>query len=258
MDTGIPMSLETPAGTLVLNDYQSEVGCYMVDKITGMDGASIRNPIDNLPQRDGAVLHPFFRGPRIFTIEGLIVGPTPTLMTSLQNGLIAACESTIDTVAPSARFFFDPPGQQTRFVQCKVYDPLEISPDGVGTRRFAVTLIAPDPVAYTYTQQTVRISGSGTVWNYGNAITWPVVKVYGGSFTLSNDTVGLSLTVTGAPVSGYAEIVMARETIYLNGDSSNLLKYVDMATSDFWYLVPGPNAISSGAPAEFLTNSAWV
>lgn len=79
-DLASPYTLVTPAGTVLFNnegiDLFNLVGGpdeFYISDIQGLDGAPIRAPVDNRPQTDGGLVHPFFEGPRRVTIEGSIM-----------------------------------------------------------------------------------------------------------------------------------------------------------------------------------------
>lgn len=137
-------------------------------------------------------------------------------------------------------------------------------------------LLSPLPYAMDAPQTTTNLGGSTpvTVTNDGNVEFFPVFKVYGAtsSFTLVNnsnlDEAGnpkqfvYSAALPGAlSIAGgdYAEIDTFRNTVYLNGNSSNLKPGIDIPTSDFWGLVPGDNDIEIfGASADMLWQAGWA
>ena len=51
---------------------------YWIDSITGLDGPSIRAPVDLVPFGDGGIIHTFRKGPRRVTIEGMLLLDPPT------------------------------------------------------------------------------------------------------------------------------------------------------------------------------------
>jgi hypothetical protein len=280
VETGTPQSLETPAGTLTFNDFTtfSTSGTLMITKITGFH-PRIRNPIDSRAGKAGAILHPFLPGERIFTLEGLILCKDNATRSALEDtirGKVASC------LAADARYHFTPSGFSARFIVARAYDQIEITDAQTGSsavspssvlKMFTITLVAGDPVAYTYTETdtTIAAGATVTVTNAGNIASFPVAEVYGPftAMTLSNLTTGLDLIMTGG--SGVAdghfcEIIMDAETIYLDAVDGPLLGQVDFDNSDFWSLAPSANSIQfhniTGGGANthvyLKSNSGWA
>ncbi len=125
--------------------------------------------------------------------------------------------------------------------------------------------------------------GSAVLTNAGNTDSFAVWQIYGAfdSFTLTNTTV---LDTDGNPVvlsyddnlppgSGtfqvvapdYIEFGFFRGSGYLNGNQGSMMGGVRWDISEFFPLVPGPNAIDFAAvggdgstKAVYLANSAWA
>jgi hypothetical protein len=145
VDTGIPQYLQTPAGTLFFNVYPDD-DLFMVQEIHGLDMPEIRNPIDNRPQRDGGILHPFFRGKRVFTIGGLIIASSPEAMTQLQDDLRGFTDSITNS---DGIYGWVPPGQSTRVMIVRLYEAVEIGPHTPGSvRTFQITLVSDSAMTY--------------------------------------------------------------------------------------------------------------
>lgn len=101
--------LTTPGTDIAFNDSgidrfnQYGPDEYYITDIQGLDGAPLRTPIDNRPQTDGGLVHPFFNGPRLITIEGaLMVRSTTTqdqkriIRNDMEADLISALDSIKD------------------------------------------------------------------------------------------------------------------------------------------------------------------
>lgn len=291
MEVGIPMSLQSPAagfGELVFNDFSGSAtalgggspypgnrgplgaGCgYFVEKISGFDGAPIRNPVDNRPHKSGGIVHTFRRAAKVWTIEGKIMVPdnvTGVEERYTRGVLEDAIRGYSDSImARTGRYFFRPSGQLTRFQECRLYEPVDIGYDSIsGPKNFAVTLVSQDPRAYTFTQDVTEITLGDTIPlpNLGNTESWPVIKVNGpcSGFSVIAGT-GFFIGWAGDLNAGaYIEIDMFKETMYGNGDGPNRLGGLDLETSDFWSIPPGGTTLTLvGAPsATVLSNSAWV
>lgn len=74
-DLGSAYTLATPGGTIVFNDGDLKDGTdkYWLSNIQGLDGTSIRAPVDNVPFGDGGIVHNFWKGPRHIVFEGVFV-----------------------------------------------------------------------------------------------------------------------------------------------------------------------------------------
>lgn len=281
MESGIPMSLiGANADTLAFNDWANERanGLLMVDEVSGLDAATLRAPVDNRPQRDGLIVHPFYDGGRVFMVTGRV------LPTSLANGIIMhdrirALTNSIKRA--DGRFTFTPTGQATRFLTVRLNDSVNIlndealrtgSYDPTIIKRFEIPLVAGDPTVYGLTETDVTIpSGSSVaVINHGNANSYPVAEVNGpfSGFRLTNATTGFYIAMSGLSIAaGHSiEIVMRDETIYKDRNGANELFGLDFANSDFWYLAPGGNTIvfdniTGGDGSESVTlktNDGWA
>jgi hypothetical protein len=65
MDPSSNYVLTTGGGTINFNtcEVNDATNCYFLTEITGLDGAPIRNPMDNAPITDGGLIHNFYEGP---------------------------------------------------------------------------------------------------------------------------------------------------------------------------------------------------
>jgi phage-related protein len=279
MEIGVPLSLLTAQNVeLAFNDfsvnptslsgvitpYAPGVGNgYLIQKITGLDGAPIRNPMDSRPHKSGGIGHAFLRDFRVFTIEGIVMAETNAIRTAMEDKLRGVAESLMKD---QGRCFFIPSGQATRFLEVKHYEAVENSdfPFGLsGPHGFQITFVADRPYPLTYTQIVTNLpDGIATaVGNAGNAETWPVVKVFGPSsgFTLQRAD-GTNITWTGTLGAGvYIEIDMFKETMYNNGDEADRLGGLDLENSDFFPIPAGGDTLTvTNATASVLANAAWA
>lgn len=79
-DLSVQYTLATPGDDIVFNntgiDQFNLLGGpneYYITDIQGLDGPPLRTPIDNAPQTHGGLVHPFLKGPRDVTIEGVLM-----------------------------------------------------------------------------------------------------------------------------------------------------------------------------------------
>ena len=300
MEVGIPMSIQSTYGEFVFNSLNGSPvsisdppdfvedgghlypnvsdGGALMQSVTGLDGAGIRNPTSIKPHKGGAIIHKFHRTERIFTLEGLIVANNPSDRQAISDQLKGVTDALVGT---DGRFFYTPPGvtSGTRFLTVQLYDMVEINGPGASTgsspsdiagpKLYTVTLVAPDWRAYTYAEDDTSIEAGSTVTvpNDGNTETWPVCQVSGAdggaltAFTLTNETTGFAIEWTGSVSAGhYIEINMLDETMYVDGNGANKLGGLNLAMSDFWSIQPGGVSVSSSAYADVLikSNDAWV
>ncbi len=252
-----PARIISDFGVLLFNPGRGLPGLHLTG-LPGLDSPDIRTPISNRPQAHGAIHHVQFFGARTFTIEGVILQNTTTDLQLSENALKGHWYASVaDSRLPNARFAFTPKGESERFVTFKPSDELTIS--GTHVKEFQMPVVAVDPTIYTMTQFT---SGGGTLVNAGDAPSWPVFKVYGGSVTITNSAYSpsRSIVMSGAPAGGgYVEINPFTGTAYLNGDGANMAPYIDWSATSFWPLMPGSNPVSvSGASTDILWNHGWV
>lgn len=74
-DVAAEYSLQTPAGTITFNSGTLKDGTdkYWLTSIQGLDGTTIRAPVDNVPFGDGGIVHDFWKAPRNIVFEGVFV-----------------------------------------------------------------------------------------------------------------------------------------------------------------------------------------
>lgn len=138
-------------------------------------------------------------------------------------------------------------------------------------------LITSLPYYMDAAESDTDITSGGTLDNTGNADFFGVLEVYGptNGFTITNtsvtDEAGNPLQITydaslpGASsiLSGhYVEIDLFRNTVYLDGNSSNYKPGINVEVTDFWPLVPGSNVITvsdyTGAQIVMKWQPAYV
>jgi hypothetical protein len=282
-EVGNPQSLLAPGGELVFNDFKAtrtvlgggsdllaalpEGNGYLLQKILGGDGATIRNPVDNRPHKSGGIMHRFYRTAMIYTIEGLILATSNANRTTLTDLLLGVSDQIMQK---DGRQFFTPSGMPTRFRTVRLNDPLDISDDSLGIaapRSFTMTLVAENPLALKFTQDSTAFTSgaSHTIPNDGNTATWPVIQINGpltaATVTITNTVSGFAVELDSLTIASghYAEINMFNETIFLDGNSTNLLSHLNLTASDFFSIAAGGESVTiAGAAGTVLSNSAWV
>jgi hypothetical protein len=107
MDIAVPYTLVTPGDDIAFNDSgidrfnQYGPDEYYITDIKGLDGAPLRTPIDNRPQTDGGLVHPFFKGPRLITVEGALMIRSTRVQNSIReirNQMEHDLRAALDTI----------------------------------------------------------------------------------------------------------------------------------------------------------------
>lgn len=239
------------------------------------DGCSLTNTVretkEFVPQGDGAILHRRFVGGMEMTLAVQMWQPNDRI----------ACDSILQTMVDTlegylygllnagddeGRLYWTPSGQLARMMQdirLLSYWTETQAPGGPFEVTFQIDCARP------YLEDHAQLSPAvpGTVVNPGNRPAFPVWKIFASAFTLTNATTGQVLqfddSQPGCPNvgAGYVEINTFRNTVYLNGASSNLKPGIVMVNSDFFMLVPGNNVITcpgAGGGSVCLVNGAWA
>lgn len=147
--------LDTPVGTITFNDGDLKDGTdkFWIQIIHGLEGAPLRTPVDNAPQTDGGLVHPFFRGPRNIVVEGLFITesvgfPSDGLaclqvQNEMEDELLNALESI---VSEDGTLAWTPLGLSARELTVRTNVPLETTPaENYRVRNFVFGLIAGNP-----------------------------------------------------------------------------------------------------------------
>ena len=156
-DNSVPYDLVTPAGTINFNDSGIDqfniLGGpdeYYITDTTGLDGAPIRAPVDNRPQTDGGLVHPFFKGPRRITIEGALMIRSTRIQNSIRiirNDMEKDLKDALDSILQvDGTLSWTPqltggPDPRSLTVRCEI--PVEFR--GIELKTFVFGLIAAVP-----------------------------------------------------------------------------------------------------------------
>jgi len=259
---GVPMTLVTPAGTSTFNGTGD--GLYLDDISVRRD---VRAPVDDVPQRSGGIIHPFFTGASFITATARIQAEAGfstrrSSMDTLRGNLLSLLKPTAAQLVASCRLRWVPSGANERMYDAvRLYDmPPPETWNGI-IKRQQFTLVCPYPYALDLTQTTTNIptSGTTTIANAGNAPMFPVLKMNGGTGTITNTTTGEGIELSGATVSAYAEIDCFQETAFADGSGANLQGKIVQASSTFFALAPGNNVMDAATVStDVLFQAAWV
>jgi hypothetical protein len=270
----IRYSLITPRGTIDFN--VGEEG-YRLTNVSELDSPMLRTTTENIPQKDGAISFPAYRGSRSPTLEGQIIvrGDNLADRVALEDNL-RGCAMSLLRETGTLRFW--PSDGSVRELNVRLREPLQIKSQAGVIKDFLLALVAADPNIYEATPRVLRtppLASTGTpigstftfpltsqnftfgnwenpgrvvIHNAGNETTYPIVKIYG-QFTgmkVTNETTGavMNFPTLEVPSGSFAELDMFNETVRYNGlITEPLLDKMDITTSDFFYLVPGDNMI---------------
>jgi hypothetical protein len=154
-DVSAVYTLTTPGGTITFNngDLKDGTDKFWIQIIHGLEGAPLRTPIDNAPQTDGGLVHPFLRAARPVIIEGVFVTESVgwpsvgdeciTAQNEMEDDLLDALESI---VAANGTLAWTPLGLGSRSLTVRNHQPLETTPgENYVIRNFVFGLIAADP-----------------------------------------------------------------------------------------------------------------
>jgi hypothetical protein len=151
-DIACEYTLTTPAGTIVFNDGSADQ-FYITNIPTGLAGAPIRAPIDNLSYANASKGYNFWLAGRHITIEGNFfvtsVDPCPAavaIWNQMEEDLRVALESIAAHMAAVATLVWRPAGQTQKTLIVRNDVPLETQPDqDYLARTFNFGLFAEDP-----------------------------------------------------------------------------------------------------------------
>jgi hypothetical protein len=100
-DLHVTYTLTTPGPDITFNSGVLGDGTdkYWISAIQGLDGPSIRAPVDLVPFGDGGIIHTFRKGPRRCIIDGAIWVEAFTNQTDCQQRRNALVDDLLDALA---------------------------------------------------------------------------------------------------------------------------------------------------------------
>jgi hypothetical protein len=284
MEYGIPVTLETPRGTLTFNDFAADdhyrLSAFELNK-------PLRKAVVGAPVTDGALVFPGYDEAAHPILEGQIKTADLTVRSTMIDR-IRAWPRSLKGVEGILRW--TPTGKATRRMLVELLEdvPVRGAPGSI-IKTFQIALVAAEPTVYADAEQTADTSalttdsggdlsfphsfpfsfggassgGTVSVTNGGEADSYPTIRVYGPitGASLRNATTGKRLVFTALVLGAgdYIEIDMRRERVLLNGDVAiSYSRYVDPTLSEFWPLVPGANVVSLSGSGFSATTKARV
>jgi len=286
-DWTVPMILTTPYGTIDLNGTLVGGGAYLLRPDGCKMGVGVRSTKDDVPQADGSILHHrFLTGTemvlaiQLWADKGDSLPACDAQLQGLLDDLLGAMRSLLNAGDNAGRISWTPAGQNARMlddIRLAGY-PLEAIVDTSAGMELTVLIDTEYPYSQDLTQTRTGIADGATtvITNGGTAAYYPVFQanrlngVTSGSscsgFTLQNLTTGIDFvydsTLPGAiAIAGgsYGEIDTFRNSIFRNGNLTNLKAGVDELASDYFLLETGANSIKIvGCDVDVLWQNAWA
>lgn len=151
-DLTVTYTLTAP-GPLTITFNTGDVGDgtdkYWIQAIRGLDGPSIRAPVDPVPFGDGGIVHTFWKGPRRVVVDGILLIESPVNCMERRNDLAFPLQTALAAmIAASGTLAWTPTGQAARSLTVYNEVPLEISYTdnyAVSTFSFGLVSEAADP-----------------------------------------------------------------------------------------------------------------
>ena len=156
-DLASPYTLTTPGGTVQFNNEQMDrfnipggPDEFYISDIQGLDGPPIRAPVDNRPQTDGGLVHPFFKGPRRVTIEGCLMIRSTRIgdaMRLIRNDMEKELKDALESIlaADGTLSWTVPYTAGTDAFSLTVRNEIPVEFRGIELKTFVFGLIAADP-----------------------------------------------------------------------------------------------------------------
>lgn len=146
-------TLSTGGGTIAFNQGTLGSGSldnlYWISVIHGLDGPSIRAPIDDVPFGDGGIVHRFWKGPRHIGLEGSLViqeVPFGSICQEFLNELEADLNTALDSILQTnGTLSWTPTGGSATSIPVRYEVPLDIQPtENYALRSFSFGLVSED------------------------------------------------------------------------------------------------------------------
>ncbi len=275
--------LNTPIGNLLINQPITDLGSFMAVPSKCKVQRSLRVTSDPIPQGDGEILHRRFSdGIELQIVLELwkVVDPDPSLgepacgedLRLMLEHLGLYLQAILNG---RGRWFWLPSGYGDYRMLDECRWLIDVTRE-LDSRRTTVTFTidSPFPCFIDATEQfgsdtTIASGDTVVLTNDGNHETYPVIEVYGttSAWSVVNASLvdqngnPLALIYAGTTITtpDFAEVDVFRNTIFLNGNQSDLAAGIDAEESDYFFLRPGDNEITAvGADVAFKFNNAWV
>lgn len=114
-DVGVTYTL-AGSTTVYFNDGSDDQ--IYINEITGLGGPPVRAPIDDVPFGDGGIIHPFWKGPRHISVEGIFLITSTRQMDDIvviRNDMEEDLRDCLESILQSdGSLTWQPQGQSSR------------------------------------------------------------------------------------------------------------------------------------------------
>ena len=136
-------TLTTPGGVVTFNAGSGDE--YLLDpaQCQGLDGATLRTPIDDKPQTDGGIVFPFYKTARHIILAGTLVNRTGTIAArnTMENTINTALNSIL---AADGTLGWTPSGGAAKTLT--VRHEIPFTTQGYWLKTFVLGLVSANPV----------------------------------------------------------------------------------------------------------------
>jgi hypothetical protein len=145
-DLTVQYVLTTPGPDITFNTGTLFDGTdkYWIQSIIGLDGPSIRAPVDNVPFGDGGIIHTFWKGPRRVVIDGILLIESPEDCMERRNALSSQLHLALESIiAADGTLAWQPTGLSAVSLTVRNEVTLEVSyTDNFAVSTFSFGLIS--------------------------------------------------------------------------------------------------------------------
>ena len=153
MEFGVTQSITTSRGFILFNNLQSDGGMglnlgtgngYLLQAVRRNVYPTIRNPVDNRPQKHGGIVHPFFKGAKFIEFEGYVIATTAAKRQTLDDHMRGSLDPLLEE---TGTYRWTPPSTAQRSHTVRLFEPVSIvafpGPGGVNAapKTFSFILI---------------------------------------------------------------------------------------------------------------------
>jgi|SRR5579862_466926 len=139
-----PASLITPGGTITFNGDTPPAYLHDQSVCAGLDGAPARTTVDPKSVTDGGIWHRSFKAAREVTIGGVFVIDAVTDAVTLEDNLLAACDSIFGDPGVTGTYQWMPSDGSTRSITVRC-DILPTFSGPAYQKKYTFGLVAIDP-----------------------------------------------------------------------------------------------------------------
>lgn len=229
---------------------------FITEDIEGWDSPPVRSSVIEQPGVHGGITAEGLYGPRVMTIRGVCkAGSSAGFWAS--KYYLQSQTARLRRVTGSPIYF---KAQEDVTRQCEVvrHGIVNTRQRGGNTFEYQIMIRADDPLKYSETEYSnALVGGAGEV--IANAGTFRMQPRFNtdesGVTQLQNTTHGKNWYATGAAIPDNTDIRF-REMTVLNGVTS----YFDSvsAVSEWWFLEPGNNTVTSDQDVTIFWRDAWI